>query len=122
MNGAFDLSEVIDRAATLREKAAAVAALPPTDDAAAARINQALMAVSRALVPMDYTTGDRFGHDPALPQDKYPVLDALRRLATAPVGSDEARFLTISSRRACNRLVHALDQANDALTAGLEAL
>ena len=121
LNGAFDLSEVIGQAATLREKAAAVAALPAADSAAVARINQALMDVSRALVPVDYTTGDRFEHDPALPQNKYPVLDALRRLASAPAGSDEARFLTVSARRACNRLGHALNQANDALTACIEA-
>jgi N-acetylated-alpha-linked acidic dipeptidase len=122
LDGVFDLSEVIDRAATLQKKSAAVAALPATDSAAAARINQALMAVSRALVPMDYTTGDRFEHDPALPQERYPVLDVLRRLATAPAGSDEARFLTGSARRSCNRLGYALDQANDALTACIEAL
>ena len=122
LDGVFDLSEMIDRAAMLHKKSAAVAALPATDSAAAARINQALMAVSRALVPMDYTTGDRFEHDPALPQEKYPVLDVLRRLATAPAGSDEARFLTGSARRSCNRLGYALDQANDALTGCMEAL
>jgi hypothetical protein len=122
LDGVFDLSEMIDRAAMLHKKSAAVAALPSTDGAAAARINQALMAVSRALVPMDYTTGDRFEHDPALPQEKYPVLDVLRRLSTAPAGSDEVRFLTGSARRSCNRLGYALDQANDALTGCMEAL
>jgi hypothetical protein len=122
LDDTFDLSGLIDRAATLREKAAAVVALPAPDGAAAARINQALMVVSRALVPMDYTTGDRFNHDPALPQEKYPVLDVLRCLAGAAAGSDEAGFLTGGARRSCNRLGYALDQANDALTACLEAL
>jgi hypothetical protein len=80
------------------------------------------MAVSRALVPMDYTTGDRFEHDPALPQSRYPALDVLRQLAAAPANSDQARFLTGGARRACNRLGHALDQATEALTACLEAV
>ncbi len=119
LDGAFDLSGVITRADLLREKAEAVARL--ADDAAAARVDQALMAVSRAMVPMDYTTGDRFEHDPALPQSKYPVLDVVRQLATAPPGSDQALFLTGGARRACNRLGYALDQATDALTACLEA-
>jgi hypothetical protein len=122
LDGILDLSDLLDRAAMLREKSAAVSAMSATESTAAARINRALMAVSRALVPMDYTTGDRFEHDPALPQNKYPVLDALRRLATVPAGSDEARFLTISARRSCNRMVDALDQANDALTVCLKAL
>ena len=121
LGDAFDLSGWIDRVAMLHEKAAALTALPVTDDAAAARINQALMAVSRALVPIDYTTGDRFDHDPALPQSKYPVLDVVRRLGAVPGDSDEARFLIAGVRRACNRLGYALDQANDALTTCLEA-
>jgi hypothetical protein len=97
IGGALDLSEVIERAVTLRQKAAVIATLPTGEEAAAARINEMLMAVSRALVPIDYTTGSRFGHDPALPQNSYPVLDPLRRLATAPAGSDEVRFLTVSA-------------------------
>jgi hypothetical protein len=119
LNGAFDLSALIASADLLREKAEAVAHL---GDAAAPRANQALMAVSRAMVPMDYTTGDRFEHDPALPQSKYPSLDVVRQLAAAPPGSDDALFLTGGARRACNRLGHALDQATEALTACLEAV
>jgi hypothetical protein len=64
---------------------------------------------------MDYTTGDRFEHDPALPQAPYPVLDVVRQLAAAGAGSDQARFLAGSATRACNRLAFALDQANAAL-------
>jgi N-acetylated-alpha-linked acidic dipeptidase len=119
LSGAFDLSGLIARAEVLRDKAETVARL--SDDAAVARVNQALMAVSRAMVPMDYTTGDRFEHDPALPQSKYPALDVVRQLAAAAPGSDEAMFLTGGARRACNRLGYALDQAAEALTACLEA-
>jgi hypothetical protein len=73
------------------------------------------MALSRALVPVDYTNGDRFDHDPALAQPPYPVLEPIRRLAASPAGSDEARFLNVAALRARNRLAHALDQAHAAL-------
>ena len=72
------------------------------------------------IVPMDYTTGDRFDHDPALPQSRYPVLDVVRQLAGARAGSDQARFLAVGARRACNRLAFALDEAIGALNACLE--
>ena len=111
----LDLSRLAARAARLREGAEAVRARPPGDGAEAERVNRALLAVSRALVPMDYTTGDRFDHDPALGQAPYPVLDPVRRLAAAQAGSDEARFLAVAAVRACNRLAHALDLANAAL-------
>ncbi len=109
-----DLSRLIAQARQLRERATAVRAAVP-DDAGVARLNRALVAASRALVPMDYTTGDRFGHDPALAQAPYPVLDPVRHLADAAPGSDEGRFLRVAARRACNRLGFALEAANAAL-------
>ncbi len=77
----------------------------------AARLNAKLKALSRTLVPLDYTQGDRFDHDPATPQGIYPALQMLRRLQEMPAGSDEARFLEITARRACNRVGFALAQA-----------
>ena len=70
-----------------------------------------MMAIGRALVPLDYTTGDRFDHDPALGLAPWPVLDALRRLADTAPDSDEAKFAEVSAIRAVNRLRHALDTA-----------
>ena len=119
LDGRFDLSGLTTRVARLRQQAAAVgaAAAATTDASAANRFNQALVAVSRAMVPMDYTAGDRFDHDPALPQPPYPVLNVVRQLAAAPPDSDQARFLASAATRACNRLAFALDQANQALEA-----
>ncbi|WP_428539702.1 M28 family peptidase [Rhodopila sp.] len=119
LDGRFELSGLTKRVARLRQQAAAVsaAAAAITDASAAHRFNQALVAVSRAMVPMDYTTGDRFDHDPALPQPPYPVLNVVRQLAAAPPNSDQARFLAGAATRACNRLAFALDQANQALEA-----
>ncbi len=76
--------------------------------------NLALMRVSRALVPVDYTTGDRFAHDPALPQSPWPVLDPIRALAVAE-GADAVRFAAVDAVRARNRMLHALRNAHRAL-------
>jgi hypothetical protein len=73
------------------------------------------MRVSRALVPLDYTQGDRFTHDPALPQPAWPVLEPLRELARAEEGSEAVHLLTVSARRARNRVAHAVQQAMAAL-------
>ena len=62
------------------------------------RLNVALVRVSRALVPLDYTQGDRFSHDPALPQPAWPALRKLRDLAAQEPGSDKARFLAVGAR------------------------
>ncbi len=95
----FDLAGLIARAERLRAAAALVG-----EDAA-------LMAIGRALVPLDYTKGDRFDHDPALGLAPWPVLDAMRRLAGTAPDSDDARFAEVSAIRAANRLRHALDMA-----------
>ncbi len=95
---------LVDAAMALRENAAGLRG-------DAARVNQALMRMSRALVPMDYTSGDRFAHDPALALPAWPTLQPLRALAGAAVGSDEARFLTVGAVRARNRVAHALREA-----------
>lgn len=117
LNNRFDLSSVARRVETLRAGAAALrerartAATPKDADA----INAAIMALSRALVPMDYTRGDRFEPDPALGQSAYPVLDPIRRLAAARGGTDDEKFIAVAARRAANRIALALDQANAAL-------
>jgi hypothetical protein len=114
----LDLQPLLRRTQTLGKQAAACKAKgAKADGAEAERLNRALMAVSRALVPIDYTTGDRFNHDPALGQTRYPALDAVRRLAKAPAGSDAAKFAIIDARRAVNRIAFALDEASAALQA-----
>lgn len=82
----------------------------------AERLNAAMMRLCRALVPLDHTRGDRFVHDPALPLSAWPVLDPLRRLAAAQPGTDAAKHLAVSARRARNRIAHALREAAAILT------
>ena len=84
--------------------------------AATPRGDTALMAASRVLTPLDYTEGDRFRHDPALPQPPWPVLKPLRALAEAAAG-DAALFAAVDARRALNRVHQALREATRALLA-----
>jgi len=95
--------------------ARAIAAAEALADAPAAPSDRAVMRACRALVPLYMTEGDRFIHDPALPQRAWPVLRPLQAWAQAPAGSDEARFLGVAAIRACNRLLHGLQQAREAL-------
>jgi hypothetical protein len=112
------LDPLLSSAEALREEATAlVARAGRAGPDAAAGYDAALIRVSRALVPLDYTTGDRFAHDPALPQPAWPVLEPLRRLAAVAPGTDEARLLSVAARRARNRVAHALRQALAALAA-----
>ncbi|HEY8613515.1 MAG TPA: aminopeptidase, partial [Roseomonas sp.] len=113
------LAEIIEAATRVRNKSARLGSQAAVDGAQAARLDTVLMQVSRALVPLDYTHGDRFVHDPALPNPSWPVLVPLRRLAEAEAGSDAARFARVSAVRARNRVLHALTQAEGALNAAL---
>jgi len=80
------------------------------------------MRASRALVPADYTTGDRFTHDAALPLPPWAVLAPLRALAATTPSSDAEKFAEVDARQARNRLAFALREAQTALDAALAAL
>ena len=119
----FDLAPLKARAERLAGLAGALSAVAgKVDDAAAERINAGLMAVSRALVPVDYTLGDRFTHDPALAQNAYPILNSVRLLAGAGPSEDEFEFVVVQAMRARNRVAQALREANVTLTQTLADL
>jgi hypothetical protein len=107
---AVPLDALLQRAGALRDRLSDLHGAPEA-------VNAARLRVCRALVPLDLTEGDRFVHDPALPQPAWPVLRPLRDLARAEPGSDQALFLAVAARRACNRLSHALREAASALAA-----
>ena len=78
------------------------------------RLAETLRRLSRALVPLAYTRGDRFAHDPALPQPPLPALadtalfDALdadgRRFLASRLVREANRSRTRSTRRSrCSR-------------------
>ncbi len=116
LGGRFSCADLIAAAEQLRVNAEALAVRGHAD---LERANHALMAASRALMPIDYSRGDRFDHDPALPLPPWPVLQKLRDLALTAPGSDAAHFTAVSAARSRNRIAHALRYANAALVAGL---
>jgi hypothetical protein len=106
----------------VRDAAKAVAGRTPRDTAAAEAANAALMRVSRALVPADYTNGDRFLHPHALPMPAWATLQPIRDLAATPPGSDAEKFAGVDALRARNRVAFALREAKAGLDAALAAL
>jgi N-acetylated-alpha-linked acidic dipeptidase len=69
------------------------------------------MRLSRVLVPLAYTTGDRFTHDLALPIPPLAGLQRARELAALDPDSDTFKFARAALVRERNRAVHALDSA-----------
>ncbi|WP_159998401.1 M28 family metallopeptidase [Roseomonas sp. 18066] len=99
---ALDLSALLSEARALRDRAEAVASLPEADRDAA------LMRLSRSLVPLEQTTGDRFAHDAALPLPASPALRPLHRLAGAEPDTDAWQQAAVEARRCRNRLAEQL--------------
>ncbi|MBN8933884.1 MAG: M28 family peptidase [Rhizobium pusense] len=113
----FDIAglvEAAERLATAAENVNRQAA--GADDAEAHTINTALMRVSRMLVPLNYTRGDRFRHDSALPHTPWPSLDGLRELA-ATRAPEDIPFHVVHARQCRNRVTHTLHQAHTVLQA-----
>jgi hypothetical protein len=109
---AFDLTPLYD--AAIRLNAAALAFRAASEAAEGPRCQEmdvALMRVSRALVPINYTSGDRFQPDPALTLPPWPALQGLRDLALAVRDPARAPFFQVQARRTRNRILHALNEA-----------
>lgn len=104
-----ELNEGAERLIDLAERLNAAIAQAGEDDAD--RFNEALIAVSRALVPLDYTECDRFEQDPAINAPPYPSLRPVRLLASVEPGSDDEKFLFVGATRARNRIAFGLRQA-----------
>jgi Peptidase family M28 len=107
-----DLVASVDECAAMADELKSVS---PADETACGKLNEQLMRISRLLVPLDHTEGDRFRHDPALPLPAWPVLRPLQALAAATPGTDQARFLAVGAARATNRLLAAMDSLSTLL-------
>lgn len=104
----FDLSTVLARATEVCELAGRVGSGSDLPD-------DALMAIQRPLVRLNYTRGDPFGHDPAMSQPPVPLLAPIDDLVGTEPGSDaERELLTLLVRRR-NQVAHELALARDAL-------
>ena len=69
------------------------------------------MRLSRLLVPLGYTSGDRFTHDLALPIPPLAGLQRARELTKLNPDSDDNKFARAALVRERNRAVHAFDSA-----------
>jgi hypothetical protein len=120
----FELSLLVSRTETLQRKADQLNRLIASglDSRRATIANETLTAIAHALVPVDYSTGDRFGQDPAIGQQAYPALQPLRGLPALAPQSDQALFLEVGMRRARNRVAFALREALSAVDNGLARL
>jgi hypothetical protein len=112
----FDLGPALQAA---REVVAATRSLHPSpesmNDEETARVNRAVHAALRALVPLRYVAGDRFGYDSGVPQPPVPLLAPIDELLETEPGSTDAHLLETLLRRRRNRLVHGLKEALQAL-------
>jgi Peptidase family M28/PA domain len=122
---AFDMSpplNAIERFAAAAERLAA-AAEPLAGLAgrgtrkqreAAAALNDAMMRIGRALIPINYTAAGAFGHDAALPVPPIPPLHPAARLRDLRPDTDEHLTLLTQLVRNRNRVTDAIDTATDA--------
>jgi hypothetical protein len=110
--GRFDLGPALEVASSLIQRLEQAAErLAQVEPARADALNRALMRLSRVLVTLTYTTGDRFGHDLALPIAPLAGLQRARELASLDAAGDAFKFARVALRRELNRVVHALDSA-----------
>jgi len=122
-SGQWDAVPAIDAARGLVERADAfVRALDAVAAGAAepSRVegaNRAMIRLSRTLVPLFYTRGDRFHHDLALPVPPLAGLQGAHELARLDPTSDRARFAVAALAREKNRVVHALEEAAETIDA-----
>lgn len=116
VGGRFDLSSLRARTGVLQERTqqlhdAQVSAGKGGDPSKIAAVNDVLVALARLLTPLEYTKGDRFGHDPALGVSQFPALDGARKLKSTEAGSDAERFAMVAARQGRNRLAYGIEQA-----------
>ncbi len=117
--GAFNLLGLWADADVLVEAATRLRAAQRDATVDAETLNLTTKAVSRALMPVNYTTTGPFGQDLALPIPTLPGLQPVRELVALPEGSAERLTLETRLRRERNRFGHALREARFAIEAAL---
>ncbi len=113
--GRFDLAPALDAARDLVGRLQRVtAAMASVSAGRVESANRTLMRLSRLLVPLAYTSGDRFTHDLAVPISPLAGLQRARELATLDPDGDAFKFARAALVRERNRAVHALESAASA--------
>ncbi len=118
--GRLDISGLCQAIEDLRVNANSLLQVRDPSPERAARIDASLMRAGRHLVPLNYTSGERFHPDSALPHVAWPSLEGLRALARLDEGSPDTVFYVVHARQTRNRIAHALREANAALRTALE--
>ncbi len=117
----FDLSPALTEARNLRESLdhfygrAERLLGRSASDPEVRRFNWQQRKLARTLVPINYTTGDRFRHAPALELPPIPDLAPVMGLAHVAEGSADFHLLVTHLRRSLNRVVSALREARQAI-------
>jgi hypothetical protein len=75
--------------------------------------NQGMMKISRILIPVNYSGVDPFDMDPAVPIAAIPRLAPLEDLGKIAPDSPAFKFLERRMVRERNRIIHALEEANE---------
>ena len=76
-------------------------------------INRCLIELARILVPINYSRGERYDHDPAISLPPLPRLEKAGELAALAGDPSGYRFLQTELRRERNKIVDALDSARN---------
>jgi hypothetical protein len=89
---------------------------------AASTLNEALMRVGRALIPINYTAAGQFDHDPALPVPPVPLLQPATRLRTLRPETEDYLTLVTRLTRDRNKVTHAIHTATEAAEQALQRI
>lgn len=111
----LDITMLVEQAQRLKQETTELANRLNRNVAPGPKVDRAFMRLSRALVPINYTSGERFEHDPALPQAAWPSLDGIRQLARLERGNADIRFYVTHAARVRNRVSFALREALSAI-------
>ena len=121
----FDLSPVLEEVRTLHqtfsrfyaELEGAYSKKPKRWDRFR-KINQCLLEVGRILIPIDYTKGEKYSHDPAFHIPSFPNLEAVRQLPKLSQATNEYRFLRTQLVRERNKVIDAMRRAKKEVERG----
>ncbi len=115
--GRMDLSPLVaaarSLAAALDAATPGLARLAAGDGGDPAAANRLLMRLSRVLVPLLFTGGDRFAHDLAVGIPPLAGLQRARELPGMDAAADLTKFSLAARGRERNRAHHALDVASE---------
>ncbi len=80
------------------------------------KVNRLMTKLSRILIPVSYSAVDNFDEDRAIPIPPFPRLAQLEDLAKMPPGDWPFKFLERKMVRERNRIIHALEEAEEVMT------